>query len=230
MKTIVLFAALALPSLAAEPNTLTAEEQAAGFKLLFDGKSLDGFRNYKKETPAPKWQVKDGAVTLTEKGGGDLITKDQFANFEFRFEFKISADGNSGIMWHVTEEGKHPFESGPEYQVLDSHSKTGYANDIAAGNLAGGFYGVIPTKPEFSKPAGEWNEGIIRVAGPKITLTINGHVTADVDTSTDEWKQLLGKSKFANWAKFNKSPKGHFAFQDHGNIVSFRSLRVKELP
>jgi hypothetical protein len=230
MKTILLLAALAVPAFAAEPNTLTPEEKSAGFKLIFDGKTLDGFRNFKKETPDPKWQIVDGSITLTEKGGGNLITKDQFANFEFRFEFKISADGNSGIMWHSTEDGRQPYESGPEYQVLDSHSKTGYANDIAAGNLAGGFYGIIPTKPEFTRPTGEWNTGSILVSGTKITLTINGHVTADVDTSTDEWKQLLGKSKFASWPKFNKSPKGHFAFQDHGNVVSFRTLRIKELP
>ena len=225
-------AILAGPSLHAagtEPNTLSAEEEDAGFRLIFDGKSLDGFRNYKQDAPHSKWQVKDGAIVLTEKGGGNLITKDQYENFEFRFEFRIAADGNSGIMWHVTEKEKHPFQSGPEYQILDSFAKVGYPNEIVAKNLAGGLYGIIPVEPEVSKPAGEWNSGSIRVEGPKITLTINGHVTASVDTTTEEWKRKLAASKFANWPAFNKSGKGHFAFQDHGDQVAFRTLRVKEL-
>lgn len=225
-----LVSALVLPASSAEPNTLTPEEKASGFKLIFDGKSLEGFRNFKKQTVSNKWTVKDGAIVLTKRGGGDLITKAQYANFEFRFEFKIAAHGNSGIMWHVSEEGNRTFQSGPEYQIFDSHTKTGYPHEIEAGNLAGGLYGFIPVKPEFTKPTGEWNEGSIRVEGTKITLTLNGHVTAKVDTSTDEWKKLLAKSKFANWKKFNKYPKGHLAFQDHGDQVAFRSLRIKELP
>jgi hypothetical protein len=229
MKSILLLTALVLPVFAGEPNTLTEKEKADGFKLIFDGKSTDGFRNFKKEDVSPKWIVKDGALTLTEKGGGDLLTKDQYQDFEFRFEFKIAEHGNSGIMWHSSEAGKQPYETGPEYQILDSHSKTGYQHETKKGNVAGAFYDIIPVKPELTKPVGEWNEGSIKVVGTKITLTINGTVTADVDTSTDEWKGLLAKSKFATWAKFNKEPKGHFVFQDHGDVVSFRTLRVKEL-
>ncbi len=229
MKSIILLSALALPVFAGEPNTLSDQEKADGFKLIFDGKSLDGFRNFKKEDVNAKWVIKDGAITLTEKGGGDLLTKEQYANFEFRFEFKIAPEGNSGIMWRSSEAGKAPYETGPEYQVLDSLSKTAYQHEIKRGNLAGAFYDIVPVKPEVSKPAGEWNEGSIKVDGTKIILTINGNVTADVDTSTDEWKELLAKSKFAKWEKFNKEAKGHLVFQDHGDVVSFRSLRVKEL-
>lgn len=230
MKSIILLSALAaLPVFAGEPNTLSDQEKADGFKLIFDGKSLDGFRNFKKDDVDPKWIVKDGELTLTAKGGGDLLTKQEYENFEFRFEFKISPEGNSGIMWHSTETGKAPYETGPEYQILDSRAKTAYQNEIPKGNLAGAFYDIIPVKPEVSKPAGEWNEGSIKVDGSKVTLTINGTVTANVDTTTDEWKQLLAKSKFATWEKFNKEPKGHLVFQDHGDVVSFRTLRVKEL-
>lgn len=214
---------------AAEPNTLSQEEKNAGFKLIFDGKSLDGFRNYKDKAPNPKWQVKDGAIVLVEKGGGNLITSEVFDDCEFRFEFKIAQDGNSGIMWHVSEELAQPYESGPEYQILDSYAKVGYQHEIKAGNLAGGLYGIYPVKPEISKPAGEWNSGIIRLQGTKITLTINGHVTVDVDTTSDEWRKKLAASKFAQWKFFNQMKKGHFAFQDHGDSVSFRSMRVKNL-
>lgn len=214
---------------AAEPNTLSAEEKAEGFQLIFDGKTLNGFRDFKQKDVKPQWQVQDGAIVLTAAGGGNLITAAEYGDCEFRFEFKISQDGNSGIMWHVTENATQPYESGPEYQILDSFAKKGYQHEITAGNLAGGLYGIVPVKPEVSKPAGEWNSGIIRLQGTKITLTINGHVTVDVDSTSDEWKQLLAKSKFASWPLYNKIPKGHFAFQDHGNTVAFRSMRVKTL-
>lgn len=214
---------------AAEPNTLTAEEKASGFELIFDGKSLEGFRNYKQESPNPKWQVRDGAIMLTKKGGGNLMTAAQYGDFEFRFEFRIAAHGNSGIMWRVSEMEKHPFITGPEYQILDSHSKTGYPREIAAGNLSGGLYGLIPAKPEYFRPVGGWNTGSIRAEGTKITLVLNGHVTADIDTNSAHWKELLAKSKFAGWPRFNKEPKGHIVFQDHNDVVEFRTLRIREL-
>jgi hypothetical protein len=231
MKTTLLklLPALALPLFAAEPNTLSEQEKKDGFVLLFDGKTLDGWRNYKKEQVNPKWTVADGAITLLSKGAGDLITTKQFTDFELRVEFKIAADGNSGIMWHVSEKFGAPYESGPEYQILDSFAKTGFQAEVAKGNMAGAFYDIIPVKAEISKPAGEWNEGVIRIVGSKITLSINGKVTADVDSTTDEFKAMLAKSKFAKWDHFNKETTGHICFQDHGNPVSFRSIRIKEI-
>ena len=226
---LTLLPALALPLFAAEPNTLSDQEKKDGFVLLFDGKTLDGWRNYKKEQVNPKWTVADGAITLLSKGAGDLITTKQFTDFELRVEFKIAADGNSGIMWHVSEKFGAPYESGPEYQILDSFAKTGFQAEVAKGNMAGAFYDIIPVKAEISKPAGEWNEGVIRIVGSKITLSINGKVTADVDSTTDEFKAMLAKSKFAKWDHFNKETTGHICFQDHGNPVSFRSIRIKEI-
>jgi hypothetical protein len=231
MKTTLLklLPALALPLFAAEPNTLSDQEKKDGFVLLFDGKTLDGWRNYKKEQVNPKWTVADGAITLLSKGAGDLITTKQFTDFELRLEFKIAPDGNSGVMWHVSEKFGAPYESGPEYQILDSFAKTGFQAEVAKGNMAGAFYDIIPVKAEISKPAGEWNEGVIRIVGSKITLSINGKVTADVDSTTDEFKAMLAKSKFAKWDHFNKETTGHICFQDHGNPVSFRSIRIKEI-
>jgi hypothetical protein len=139
------------------------------------------------------------------------------------------SDGNSGIMWHVSEKFGASYESGPEYQILDSFAKTGFQAEVAKGNMAGAFYDIIPVKAEISKPAGEWNEGVIRIVGSKITLSINGKVTADVDSTTDEFKAMLAKSKFAKWDHFNKETTGHICFQDHGNPVSFRSIRIKEI-
>lgn len=214
----------------AELNTLTSEEKSQGFRLLFDGQSLENFRNYKEEKPHKLWQVKDGAIVLTAKGGGNLMTKEQFGDFEFRFDFLISADGNSGIMWRVSEDGgAHPFFTGPEFQILGPDSNETYPHEIKAGNVSGAFYGFVTAKPELTKPAGEWNSGIIRVEGTKIKLTLNGVVTAELDAASEEYKIKLTASKFALWPRFNKNAKGHLVFQDHADVVSFRNLRVKEL-
>lgn len=225
-----LIGSLAFGSLAwAEPNSLTPEEESAGFQLLFDGKSLTGFRGFKQQEAKPTWEVVDGAITLVKPGGGDLISVDQFSDFEFRFEFKISPKGNSGIMWHVSEEYSNSYETGPEYQILDSTTEEGYPHEFPPKNFSGVLYALVPGKKSDFKGPNEWNQGIIRVEGSKITLTLNGRVTAEVDTESADYQQRLAASKFADWAHFNRMSKGHLAFQDHQDPVAFRSLRVLDL-
>jgi hypothetical protein len=215
--------------MAAKPNTLTPEEQSQGFRLLFDGTSLDAFRGYQKQEVPDAWQVVDGTIMLTKGGAGDIITREKFRDFELRFEFMISVDGNSGVMWRVTEEGAHPYDSGPEYQILDSHATTGYPHERQKGNIAGALYDLVPAKPDVFHGPDQWNEGTITIQGTTILLTLNGQVTVQVDTATREWQDLLGHSKFADWKLFNRSETGHIALQDHNDIVAFRSLRVREL-
>ncbi|GAA5482205.1 3-keto-disaccharide hydrolase [Haloferula sargassicola] len=228
---VTVLAALATTAFAADPNTLTPEEKKEGFKLLFDGKSLDGWHTYKEDKPRSQWKVEDGAITLTEGGGGDLTSDKMFGDFDFRCEWKIVHGGNSGIIWHATEEHAYPWVSGPEYQILDSFPSDDhkYPHEIEAKNLAGGLYALKTAKPEWSKPAGEWNEARIVIKGTQITLYLNGTVTADVDSTSDEFKEMLSKSKFNGWEFFNKAKKGHIALQDHGDRVSFRTLRLKKL-
>lgn len=227
---ILLLLAVTLPAFS-EPNNLTPDEKRDHFKLLFDGKTLKGWRTYKEKEPRAQWKVEDGAITLTEGGGGDLVTDDDYADFELRCEWKISEKGNSGIMWHSTEDHGAPYETGPEYQILDSFDKPDhkYPHELKKGNIAGGFYDIIPAKAEWSKPVGEWNETRIVIKGTKVTLYLNGTVTADVDTKSDEFKALLDKSKFKDWEFFNKAKKGHIVFQDHGDKVAFRSIRIRKL-
>jgi hypothetical protein len=176
------------PAMASTPNTLSDEEKAEGFRLLFDGTSLENFRGFKKDHVPDKWQARDGAIVLMEGGAGDILTREQFGDFELRFEFQIAPDGNSGVMWRVTEEGNQTYDSGPEYQILDSHADKGYPQERQKGNISGALYDLVAAKPEPFEGPDAWNEGSIRVEGTKIRLTLNGHVTADVDTSTDEWK------------------------------------------
>jgi hypothetical protein len=225
MKIPALLLALAIPAFAA-PNELTPEEKADGFKLLFDGKTTEGWRDYKGKSLSDQVAAKDGELVLGA-GSHDIVTNDQYENFELRFEYKIVPDGNTGVMWHVSEEHGAPYESGPEFQILDSYAKV-YEKDVAQGNASGSICAITPAKKEWSKPAGEWNEATIKVEGTKLYLTLNGHVAADIDTTSDEWKQLLEKSKFSP-TKFNTEKKGYICFQGHGSESSFRNVRIKTL-
>lgn len=230
MKSILILPALVAPVLASEPNTLSPEEKEQGFELIFDGETTDGWRNYGKDSINDKWQVVDGALKLTAKGGGDVVSEKQYGNFDFRFEFMISPDGNSGVMWHVAETDEPPYKTGPEYQILDSAAKNNYQNEVKSGRIAGAFYDILPGEPGLFRGAGEWNEGRIVIDGPKVTLHLNGEVTAEVDTTTERWEELLADSKFADWPKFNKMESGHLCLQDHSDVVAFRSMRIRELP
>jgi hypothetical protein len=228
MKSILLLLGLALSALA-DPQALVPGEAEEGFRPLFDGKSLAGWRTYKAAEPKPQWQVVDGALTLTAGGGGDLITRQQFADFDLRWEWKIAAEGNSGVMWRVAETDQPASRTGPEYQLLDPAAKGKFLGEVAKGNVGGALYDLVPAKPELSKPAGEWNSSRLVVKGARATLYLNGILTAEVDQASDAWRKRIAGSKFATWPRFAREGKGHICLQDHGNPVSFRQLRIKEL-
>jgi hypothetical protein len=148
---------------AGEPNTLTAAEKSAGWKLLFDGKTFDGWRGYKQEAVGKGWIVQDGALALTEAKAGDLITTGEFGDFELTFEWKISEGGNSGVIYRVGLGDSATYRTGPEYQVLDNQK----AEDNKKPNhLAAALYDIGPPPPkDFTKPVGEWNSGRIVIRG-----------------------------------------------------------------
>jgi hypothetical protein len=225
-----LVAALAVSTLVAaepKPNTLSAAEKSAGWKLLFDGKSLDGWRGYKTEAVGAGWKVQDGALVLTAAKTGDLVTKDEFADFELTFEWKISEAGNSGVIYRAGLGESAPYRTGPEYQVLDNEK----AKDNKLGNhLAGSLYDMGPEAPRnLPKPVGEWNQSRLLVKGWKVEHWLNGKQVVAVDLGSAEGKALIAKSKFKDWPKFATLSKGHIAFQDHGDVVSYRSIKIREL-
>lgn len=228
MKHFPLLALLATSAFA-DPNAPLPGEAEAGFKPLFDGKTLAGWRTYRAAAPKPQWQVVDGAITLTAGGGGDLITEERFADFELRWEWKIAAEGNSGLMWRVAETREPASRSGPEYQLLDPAAQGKYLSEVRKGNVGGALYDLVPADPARSKPAGEWNESRLVVRGDRFELHLNGTKTAEVDLASEAWRQRLAGSKFATWPRFAKEAKGHLCLQDHGNPVSFRRLRLKTL-
>lgn len=215
------------PLFAGEPNTLTAQEKSAGWRLLFDGRTLQGWRGYKTEAIGAGWQVQDGALVLTQGKAGDLVTQDEFADFEFEFEWKISEGGNSGVIYRSGLGESAPYRTGPEYQVLDNEK----AADNKLGNhLAGSLYDLANEVPRnLPKPVGQWNSSRLVVKGWKVEHWLNGQKLVSIDLASAEGKAAIAKSKFKDWPKFASLAKGRIALQDHGNVVSFRSLRIREL-
>lgn len=223
--------ALAVSTLVAaepKPNTLSAAEKSAGWKLLFDGKSLDGWRGYKAEKIGEGWVVQDGAIMLTkEKGAGDLMTVEEFGDFELAFDWKITETGNSGVIYRVGLGDNAPYRTGPEYQVLDNIKAT---DNKKPNHLAGSLYdiGAAPGA-DWVKPVGEWNSAKIIVRGWKVEHWLNGKKVIAIDLASAEGKAAIAASKFTGWPKFATLARGHIALQDHGHVVGFRSIKVREL-
>ena len=206
-------------------NRLSALEKSQGFKLLFDGQSIAQWTAYKKAVlPKQGWVVRDAAIVHEAGGGGgDLVTRELYGDFDFRFSFRISARGNSGVMWHVTNAGDQPYYSGPEFQVLD---------DIGAKpspkHAVGALYGMVPAKNKKVLPAGSWNQGRIVVHDGQLTHYLNGTEVVSCPCTGPKWTEMVANSKFKNWP-FGKSTIGRMALQDHGDEVAFRNLRIKML-
>jgi glucose/arabinose dehydrogenase len=220
---VVLLALLAPASSlsAADPNTLSELERKLGWRLLFDGKTLDGWRNYRKQAPSNGWQVIDGELVRAKKRAGTLITKAQFGSFELVLEYKISRAGNSGIMFHATEEYDTAWKSGPEVQLLDNgaHPDT---------QLSGWIYDLYSAGQDATRPAGEWNEVRILVIPDQCHTSVNGVTYARFVKGSDQWNKKVARSKFARYPNFGKATRGHIGLQDHGDEVAFRNIKIRE--
>jgi len=214
------------------PNTLTDKEKADGWQLLFNGKDLTGWHNFKKDDIRPGWQVKDGALACVDPhNAGDIVTAGEFEWFEFDLDFNISEGGNSGIMYRVSDTGNAAWATGPEFQLEDN---------VKAGDpqRCGWLYALYqpPLDPktnkplDATKPAGEWNHIQLIISPKKCEHIINGVSYFTYVLGSDDFNDRVAKSKFAKMAGFAKSPKGHMALQgDHG-AVSFRNIKILPLP
>lgn len=226
---------------APELNKLTADEASAGWKLLFDGTTSTGWRGYNK-TEFPKgWEVVDGTLHCIGTGtgeagaenGGDIIYDKKFKNFQLKVEWKIQVGGNSGIFYLGQEIPEWPiYKTAPEMQVLDNavHPDAMLGKD--GNRQAGSLYDLLPAKPQNAKPAGEWNSVEIICYNGTIVHKQNGETVLEYHLWTDDWKKLVKDSKFPNlnekWA--DVAPEGYIAFQDHGDNVWYRNVKIKELP
>ena len=210
---------------AAEPNQLTAAEKSAGWKLLFDGKSVTGWRSLKSEKPGAGWSATDGALTTVGKAG-DLVTAEDFGDFELSLEWKVAEGANSGVIYRVGLTENQTYQTGPEYQVEDNIK----GHDITPqSHIAGALYDLVAPAKDFTKPVGEWNVTRITVRGWHVEHWLNGEKTVDVDLGNAAGRALIAGSKFKTMPKFATLLRGHIALQDHGDVVSYRSVKIREL-
>jgi len=217
--------ALAVTKVYAAPNTLTSDEISAGWKLLFNGESLAGWRGYATETPTG-WRVQDGAIVASKGRKGDLVTVHQFDDFELSLEWKISEGGNSGIIYRAGLGDAAAARSGPEYQLLDNAKAKD--NKIAS-HLAGSLYDLVAPPHDATRTVGEWNESRVRVRGWKVEHWLNGVRTAEIDLASPAGRALIQGSKFKDWPRFASFSQGHIALQDHGDVVHFRSVKIRAI-
>ncbi|WP_257667794.1 family 16 glycoside hydrolase [Parapedobacter tibetensis] len=233
---VVLFSACGSGQKAENDESATNEEAPTendGWVSLFDGKTTKGWHTYLKDSVSSAWAAQDGELRfnpeVAREERGDIVTDSEYENFELELEWKISSGGNSGIIFGVHEDPKYSatYLTGAEMQVLDNIDA---ADSKIENHLAGTLYDMIgSTEVSKPKPVGEWNQARIRKNNGQITLWLNDVQTADVTIGTPEWEEVLNASKFKDWEGFAKYPKGKIALQDHGDVVAYRNIRIKEL-
>ncbi len=210
------------------PNSLTRGEQSVGWILLFDGETTENFRGFRQDSfPAQGWSIDDGSLhRAAGPSGGDIITREQYGDFEFACEWRVAPGGNSGIIYRATEDHAYPWETGPEYQILDDDA---HRDGSKPTTRAGSLYDLFPCDADVVRPAGEWNETLIIVRGPRIQHYLNGALVVDVRLDSPEYNAAHAKSKWTGMPDFATRDRGHIALQDHGDEVWFRTIRVRPL-
>lgn len=206
-------------------DPVPAADTSSGWTPLFDGTSLAAWRGYRMDSVPTGWVIQDGVLARTT-GGGDLITRDQYGDFELELEWKISPKGNSGIMYRVTEEAEDSYETGPEMQVLDDE---GHRDGLSRLTAAGADYGLYPSPAGVVRPAGEWNSVRIVITNNHVEHWLNGTRVVEYTLGSDDWKGRVAASKFAQWPGYGQAARGHIALQDHGDPVWYRNVRIRKL-
>ncbi|MGB7393597.1 MAG: DUF1080 domain-containing protein [Pricia sp.] len=214
-----------------------AEEPPQEWTMLFDGSSLDAWKEYQKDSVSGNWKIEDGALAFyppeNRQDGEihDLVTENEFTDFILSLDWKISEGGNSGVMWGVNEDEKYdkPYHTGPEIQVLDN--KRHPDAEVGTSHQAGALYDMEGPSEDVTKPAGEWNTMIITVDNgeKRGSVELNGEEIVTFPVGNEIWSTMVSKSKFADWDGFGKFIQGKIALQDHGDKVWYRNIKIKEL-
>jgi len=234
------------PAVSSAPadNVLTDAEKADGWQLLFDGKSLDQWRGFRADTVPPGWTI-DGDTLMFKaddgkEGFGDLTTKEQFADFDLKLQWKISPCGNSGVLFRVTEDSDQEWHSGPEVQIVDAtegcwsdykapEGQKAPGSDLKTTQLSGANYDLHAPSVRAEKPVGEWNDMRILVNGPHVEQWLNGQKVVEYELWSDQWKDMVSKSKFVDYPKYGMNKIGYIVLQDHGKNVWFKNIKIKVL-
>jgi hypothetical protein len=231
---VICLACLAACDRNAPNDEILSQQSPAEWKALFNGKNLEGWRSYGETEPNPAWIVEDGAIVLdadentTSTTGGDLITDDQYENFELELEWKISKGGNSGVFFGVQEfPGQDvAYETGIEMQILDNDN---HADGKMPETSAGACYALYAATEDVVRPVGEYNEVRLLVRDGNVEHWLNGHKIVEYQIASEDWTRRVAASKFADWPHFARTRKGHIALQDHTDRVWFRNIRLREL-
>lgn len=207
------------------------------WEVLFDGTSLEKWKEFKTDDVSDAWKIEDDALVYTPPAEGeenknhDLVTRQEYTNFVLSLDWKISEAGNSGVFWGVSEDEKFGtgYQTGPEIQILDNEKHP----DAKAGTThqAGALYDMVSPAKDVTKPVGDWNTMVITVDHNAHvgSVTLNGTVMVTFPVANAEWDALVAKSKFADWDGFGKYNTGKIGLQDHGNVVAFRNIKIKQL-
>jgi len=226
--------AAALALCLGQENTLTEEEKKGGWVLLFDGKTTAGWRGYKMEALPPGWKAEDGVLARVAGGAGgkgagggdDIVTVEEYDDFELVLDWKLRAKGNSGVLIRVVEKAETAWHEAIEMQVLDNAP---WANRKKSQH-AGALYDLYEPAKDVTKPAGEWNTAKIVADGPRIEHWLNGEKLLEYEIGSEDWNRRLGASKFKSLPLFAKAAKGRICLQDHSDRVEFRNIKLRPLP
>ncbi len=205
-------------------DAVAQHEVSGQYKILFDGSSLDAWRGYADEAIGKGWTIVDGALLYDGSGGGDIITKEEFADFELQFEWRLPAGANSGVMYRVGMGDKAPYLTGPEYQILDDAGHADGQNPLTS---AASLYGLYAPENKCLHPLCWWNSAKIVAKGNRIEHWLNGTKVLEAEIGSDLWKERIQNSKFKNWEKFATLPSGRICLQDHGNETWYRHITIQ---
>ena len=207
-------------------TSLTAEQRAAGWRPLFDGSSTSAWRAYKSQTFPAGWRIVDGVLT---KSGSveDIMTRDQFGNFQLAFDWKLSPGGNAGVFYRGTEEYDKIYWSAPEYQLLDD---AGHPDGQSRLTSAGADYALYPAPAGVVKPADQWNSTLIVANGNRVQHWLNGQKLLEYEVGTPDWEAKYKASKFVTYPNYGRAKQGYIAIQgDHDGTLSIRNIRIREI-
>lgn len=218
----------AAPAAQSTAMSTQAADPADGWRMLFDGRTTAGWHAFGGGPPGAGWQVVDGALTRTAQAG-DILTDEEFGSFELELEWKIAPGGNSGIFFHVVEDStlQYVWQTGPEMQVLDN---AGHADGRQPNTSAGSNFALYAPARDVTRPPGEWNQARLVVRGDHVEHWLNGEKLLEYELGSEEWRQRVAASKFAQMPRYGQARRGHIALQDHGDHVAFRNVRIRVLP